>query len=589
MFKICNLFFYSGEKKEGYVFKKGLNYFHGLNNSGKTEFYIMLDYMFGSSNDIQDKDCYNNLITKISMDLEYEGKKLTLIRTLNPNENYIAYGDDTDNDILSLELYRKKLDSFFSRNEIAMRNLRDFVGENYTYRIFTMFNFLSEKQQGYTQNFLSKCSETKYWIRQEPILNYLFNKNLTDIKNKENEVLKLENELSKLQKEKNKSEFILNKINSNLMKISPDVQYTGSNADEIKSKIHDLKSMNASQSKLKEKNISDLEVKYNSIYEQIKKYNNEINNIKEMNKDDANKKLLIEELTSLLKKTPELKHLIEPSLSVLNDLTTSISFGNYITKDKTVKRLKDELDKVKIEIEKNNSLFQIYSLSEKEKSIAVIEEYLESGYKYIDLDVITKLQSEIRNLKNDIKKLKNDDSKKEIDDFSYDITSLYLSGVAVSPFILTDSKELGFKIQYIKKGNVLQPVRKKILMQDGMEKELIENYFPGSMARHTVMQLCGYLAYLKKIIASDIFPIIPFLVIDHISKSFDVDNKKAVGLIINNALKDIGEDKLQIFMFDTELADAFDIDPSCSTNLIDGEKTGFCPFYKPKNEGNKNG
>lgn len=580
MFKINNLFFYAGEKKDGYIFQNGLNYFIGKNNTGKTEFYTMLDYMFGSSSDIQGKDCYRNLITEISMELEFENEKITLIRTLNPNENFIIYGNSSDKEILPLELYQKKINSFFSKNERSLRNLRDFVGENYTYRIFTMFNFLSENKQGYTQNFLSKCSETKYWIRQEPILNYLFNRNLEEIRNKEAELKSLENELFKLQAEKQKNDFVLDKINANLMKLSLDVQYTGVNADVIKSKISDLKEMNVTPATAKEKNISDLEVKYNSIYEQIKKYNNEIKDFNEINKDNVYRKNLIEELVKLSKKSPELNYLVEPSLNILNDLNSSISFGNYITKDETVKKLNEELNKVKKEIEKNNARFQIYSLTEKNKSIAVIEEYLESGYKVINESSIEKLQSEIKTIKRRLRELKNDDSQKEIDDFSQEVTSLYLSGKNKSPFIEDDSKLPGFKIQYIKKGNVLQPMRKKIITHDGLEEEVIERYFTGSMARHTVMQLCGYFAFLKKILSVNVFPIIPFLVVDHISKSFDKENKKAVGSIINNALNDIGKDNLQIFMFDTVSADEFDIQPELSKNLIEGDKTGFCPFYK---------
>lgn len=46
--------------------------------------------------------------------------------------------------------------------------------------------------------------------------------------------------------------------------------------------------------------------------------------------------------------------------------------------------------------------------------------------------------------------------------------------------------------------------------------------------------------------------IIPFLVIDHISKPFDASNAKAIGQVIEKAYTYIGKENLQIFMFDDE-------------------------------------
>lgn len=594
MFKICELGFYSNKTKEEYHYKfnSGINYFIGKNNSGKTEFYTLLDYMLGASDNLKkmsEKECYKDVIDFFSMKIEYDGETITLKRSLSSDDNYIETDNEDNGERLSLDMYKKRLNSFFTKNESSLRDLREFTGEDTSYRAFTMFNFLSEDKQGYTENFLSKCSETRYWLKQDAILNYLFNKNLAELRNKEAELKDLTRQLSEKQTELHKNQFILDKINSNLQKLSLNIQYTGFNAEKIKKDISDLKTMDNKPKVAKEKNISDLEVKYNSIQEQIKQYNNEIKDVKEINKDNTYRIELIENLIQLTKNHPELEYLVNPSVKILEDLNNTVSFGSYITKDETVKKLNKELIKVKEEIKKNDSKFQVYSLDEKKKSIAVIEEYLESGYKFINNEEITELQSKIRQLKDEIKELKNDDSNNEIEQFSNDITSIYLSGKESSNFISTDSQKSGFVIRYIKKGNVLQPKETKTILKDGKELDVEMNYYVGSMARHTVMQLCGYLAFLKKLLAADKYPVVPFLVIDHISKSFDKDNKKAVGSIISSTLKNIGDNKLQIFMFDTEPAEAFGISPSCSTNLIDGEKTGFCPFYKPKNEGNKNG
>lgn len=592
MFKICELSFCSKKTKEvyRYEFNSGINYFVGKNNSGKTEFYTLLDYMLGASDNLKkmrEKECYKDVVDYFSMKIDYDGKIITLKRTLDSDANYIETDDGENEEFLSLEMYQKRLNSFFTKDESSLRDLREFTGEDISYRIFTMFNFLSEDKQGYTENFLSKCSETKYWLRQDAILNYLFNKNLAELRNKEAELKDLTKQLSDKQKEQQKNQFIQDKINSNLQKLSINIQYNGFNAEKIGKSIADLKTMEDKPKAFKEKNIADLEAKYNSIHEQIKQYNNEIKDVKEINNDNTYRIKLIENLIQLSQNNPELKYLVDPSVKILNDLNNTVSFGSYITKDETVKKLSKELIKVKEEIKKNDSKFQIYSLDEKKKAVAVIEEYLESGYKFINIEEINELQSKIRQLKNEIKDLKNDDSNAEIENFSKTITSIYQSGKESSNFISVDSNKKGFYIRYEKKGNVLRPKETKTFVKDGINTDIEVNYFTGSMARHTAMQLCGYLAFLKKMLATNKFPIVPLLVIDHISKSFDENNKKAIGSIISNALNDIGKENLQIFMFDTEPAEAFGIDPSCSTNLIDGEKTGFCPFYNPKNNAQK--
>ncbi|MFR6367886.1 MAG: hypothetical protein ACLUOA_03210 [Gemmiger formicilis] len=90
-----------------------------------------------------------------------------------------------------------------------------------------------------------------------------------------------------------------------------------------------------------------------------------------------------------------------------------------------------------------------------------------------------------------------------------------------------DFRKSGFHISYLKNGNILQP---QILDEESDSADQIKNYYTGSMARHTLMQLCGYLGFLRMLIKEDKYPLIPFLVIDHISKPFDDKNQKALEL-----------------------------------------------------------
>ena len=104
------------------------------------------------------------------------------------------------------------------------------------------------------------------------------------------------------------------------------------------------------------------------------------------------------------------------------------------------------------------------------------------------------------------------------------------------------------------------------------------------MARHIVIQLCGYAAFLSKLIKANKYPIIPIFVIDHISKAFDQENCKAIGKVIDSLLADIGKENLQIFMFDSENSENLGIDNKYSKNLVSENKTGFCPFFHRNND-----
>src|SRR5690606_26714026 len=98
----------------------------------------------------------------------------------------------------------------------------------------------------------------------------------------------------------------------------------------------------------------------------------------------------------------------------------------------------------------------------------------------------------------------------------------YFSAKDISSVVEDDMKQDGFKIQYIKRGNILQPMVTKTLMDENdFEEKKSVQYYTGSMARHTLIQLCGYLGFLNMLIKEDKYPLIPVLVIDHISKPFD--------------------------------------------------------------------
>ena len=190
----------------------------------------------------------------------------------------------------------------------------------------------------------------------------------------------------------------------------------------------------------------------------------------------------------------------------------------------------------------------------------------------------------IKEIKEEIKILQNADDTKKVKAFSNNITNLYASADKVSELVKHDIDIDGFNIQYLKKGNILQPMISSNennyidSSRENKEKKL-EKYYTGSMARHTLMQLSGYLSFLELLVKENRYPIIPILVIDHISKPFDFMNRRAIGVILKKFYEKVDKKDIQIVMFDDENNEDLLVTDASVSNLISNNKSGFNPFY----------
>ena len=174
-----------------------------------------------------------------------------------------------------------------------------------------------------------------------------------------------------------------------------------------------------------------------------------------------------------------------------------------------------------------------------------------------------------------MQELQNADNSEKIKRFSELVTKLYENGKDDSEIIRADISREGFRIAYLKRGNILQPVEKNI---DNNKEN--DNLYLGSMARHTLIQLSGYLAFMNILVKGNQCPIVPFLIIDHLSKPFSDDNKKAVGKLIEEFYHCVSKSDVQIFMFDDKEPSLLGIEPDHCEQLRTQDKTGFNPFYR---------
>jgi len=299
--------------------------------------------------------------------------------------------------------------------------------------------------------------------------------------------------------------------------------------------------------------------------------------------DETKQKALLDKLRQIVDTRPEYAYLVKPIQSLTVDLDKSISFNKYLIQENTINELKKQREKIRQQMLSSKSRFTIYSASEKVQAVTLIKEYL--GYYDDDFDNgnITDIKKELKEIREEIRRLQSENDTGKIKALSDNVTRLYKASIEVSDLAEYDFRKGGFQITYLKNGNILQP---QISDEEDERQRQLKNYYTGSMARHTLIQLCGYLGFLRMLIQDNKYPLIPMLVIDHISKPFDAKNEKAIGAVLNEAYKGISKSELQIFIFDDEIASDLGIAPDVITNLISEGKSGFNPFYymPPKNE-----
>lgn len=567
-----------------YEFSEGINYFIGKNDSGKTEFYTFIDYMFGASYQLYKRDWYKDSLLFTDLYLKNDDIVFILTRYLNDeNKNYFRYADEENGEPIRLDEYKDRINRVLAQDDNCLRDLRSFVGEDISFRTFTLFNFLGENRQGILNDFFDKCSNIRYSIKLPAILNYVFNKNLVEIEKLKKNEADLASLLENLEKRIAQNEEVKNRINRQLEILGIEKVFTGNNAADTLKAIDEFQGMVLKKDiSKKTRTIAELEAVYTSLDEQIKLQLKTEADCKSFESSAKKQKELLDSLQSLIETAPPYAYLVNPIIQLTAELDQSISFSKYLIQESTTKELKKRRDQIRNQILTEQSKYKIYSAPEKIQAITLVKEYLDFYDADLSVDDAKSIRSQLREIREKIRHLQNSNDVQKIDALSEDITRLYKLSASVSDLVEYDFTKPGFKIKYIKNGNTLQP---QISETDDAESTISKNYYTGSMARHTLIQLCGYLAFLRLLIKEKRYPLAPILVVDHISKPFDVNNEKAIGQVFQGAFTDFSANDLQIFIFDDEVPTSLGIKPNHTVNLVDETKSGFNPFYhKPTDE-----
>lgn len=351
MFKIDELKLYGNKEQEyTYTFSEGINYFKGRNDTGKTEFYEFLDYMFGKSGEIDNTKGWFKPLSKASIKFTYNDISYVITRTKDSESNSFRFVDEENEECISHRIYCDRLNQVFGANREIINTIKEFTGENFSYRVFTLFNFLGETGQGLMNDFFDKCSEIEYKIKLPSLLDLIFNKNISEIAALEKELEGLINEVKQLEKAEFKAEYIQNQINDNINILGLNIVYTGINKEKVLEKLEEAKNLHAVQKK-KTENIIELEYLFNHINEQIKIYENSTVDLKQIDVANKNRKNLLENLDDIIKNHSEFDYMIEPISTLLKNMDNSISLTNYLITDKTISELIKKRKKIKQELD----------------------------------------------------------------------------------------------------------------------------------------------------------------------------------------------------------------------------------------------
>lgn len=399
-----------------YHFVEGINYFKGKNDSGKTEFYTFLDYMFGANVNLSDKEWFRGTLSSAQLVFSYNDRKFVVARSIsNPDKNYFRYFDEEGFEEVRLNEYRARLNIVFSEDQKTLKELRAFVEEDIGFRTFTVFNFLGENRQGVLSDFFDKCSRLEYSIKLPSLLNYIFNPNIARISELKKREENLKTKLETLENQARQNDDILGRVNHQLKILGINRAFNGKNAMTILHEIDSLQNaLEKGESATKSLAITELEAIYTSLDEQIKRQKNAEYDHKRFVDASVKQKVLLDRLREMVEQKPMYAYLIEPIISLTADLDKSISFNKYLIQETTTRELQKQRDEIRQQILANKSRFAIYSVSEKSQAATLIKEYLSYYDCDFDSDKLAEIRSELKKIREEIRMLQNANDTEKI-------------------------------------------------------------------------------------------------------------------------------------------------------------------------------
>ena len=541
MFRIRKITLYKGIQKKEYSFSDN-TYVYGHNSVGKTALTKIIDFVLGSS-EILIHDGLDN-IEYVGAYIENNNTQLWIKRNLQ-NDFFYKRTENSEYSHISLEKYKEIICEVISENldTKAIKVYQKVFEETPTFRSFTFINFIDEIGQGDLGAVFTRGKEIKHLVRIRKIMDFFFNyENIEKIYEKKVELEKLELEQKRYNDRMNQYKHSVNKVRNLFTRLS--LTYS----DDMLSNYNLFKSFkkNFSRNPPPIGDIVYLTRASYSLSEELKLYDY----LKEQSQRAVGRKQRTERLLTLL------KSILADNTEYSEDINTITKTINEIQQDKLILSLADyESTKEKISKEKKmlddkiNILNSQASENDYEntlKTIALLEDHFAVINNIENLNQINKINNQIIELKKQIKELKNSYNQKGIIDFNKHLTDIYInSKVKNVTYIDDDRQDESFSLSFDPFSQVLVAKHK--------ENNVVVSYTPGSMARHSHLQLLVYLCmldYLHKNFSNFIY--LPILIIDSADQAMEDKSFEEIYPSLVELAKNIGVQTIFISKFKPE-------------------------------------
>ena len=477
--------------------------------------------------------------------------------------------DGTACKVSGLEEYRKYLNSLFLESADEPAILSEYVGQELTYRTFTLFSFLSEITVGRINGFFSKLLEIKYRVKQRPLFDYLFSTDPDRIVFLQRKIAELNKQARELEARRAFNNHYLGAVNQELAKLGIVERFDGDNASVISELVESAAisiELDSSSSLM----ANDV-VEADQLRNDIKAQKQMIHELKGAKSQDAKRHRLLDRLSSLIANDDSRADLLGQTCNLLSEIEASIPRKDLDLLKELLEHKESRLTHLEAKLTAANVVFNPLDFNEKSKAVLVVNEYLSQYSTLCKPDNYDDVKKDISRLNRELKELKHSDDDNSINSISDTVTDLYHSASQASSFVESDFKQPDFYIKFQKEGVGLQPTF--------AEGEDSVDVFTGSRARHTLMQVCGYFAFMHYLLPRRNVPFVPLLAFDHVSSPFDKESRGAIGAIISKFYSLVNKDDVQLFLFETEDPDTLGIVPDNYISLVSDVRTGFNPFY----------
>lgn len=568
MITINKIILYNNKNKEKeYNFKKN-TIIIGTNSSGKTNFFKLIDYMLGSS----DEDLLStNSIEEINfaeIEIVKNGTSYFFKRSLNKKSDCF-YKYDAQYIPCNLDAYKQEINQLLSKNKNYNETYSTVFNEDISYRIFSFLNKIDSQIKSISKSLFS--TSHKYIYRHRFLMNFIFNySNIESIAKIIKEMEKLESKIDNIEKNKLYNEFIQTKLKEIYNILS--VEYKENNL--LDKKI--INRINNYYNNISEYNFDDYTyylAKLNAIDNQLKEYNFIKQQLMFINNNYNDSINLLEQFNNIIKNSNYKEYTQDISNEIIK-FKDKIAINNLLDIKEIVEQLNKQRKDILNKMKSINAPFTSKNFIDTAKNIELAKKYIDILNSNTETNN-DELKVKIIKLKKEINRLEYSFDDKLLNEFNNDVTKTYLNLSRNISCVEKDIKIPNLMLDYEHIKNKLMFMEK--YPDNSNEKILLaKHYDPGSDGRYVIIRVITHLCmfkFLNKHFSG--LPVFPVLLIDSLDQAID---DKSINPFINDFIKIATENNIQTISFYKNKYNIKSNDDIEIINFSQESKGGFNPW-----------